>query len=95
MLQFEVPTRWLMVIDSDEVPSKSLIDSLPSLVENEHILEYALSRRWVFGSGSQYIGEYPWDPDWNLCLVRSDPATLRLSGKMHEGVLPVEPLRYL
>jgi hypothetical protein len=95
MLQFEVPTRWVMLIDSDEVPSASLIEAIPSALAKDHILAYVLTRRWLFRTSSQYIGEYPWDPDWNVCLVRSDPATLTLSGQMHEGILPVEPFRYM
>lgn len=86
---------WILRIDGDETPSQSLVDALPTLVEARDVVQYRLPRRWLFGEVGYWLDELPWWPDYQLRLVRNDPATLRFPGTVHSSVEPAWPARYL
>jgi hypothetical protein len=85
---------WIFRIDGDETPSAALLDLLPSL-SDDRVLQYRLPRRWLFPDGDHYLSSAPWAPDYQVRLVRNDPATLRFRGTLHSSAEPVLPARYL
>jgi hypothetical protein len=85
---------WIFRIDGDELPSAALVKVLPTLVQARDVLQYRIPRRWLFGD-AQWLDETPWSPDYQIRLVRNDPATLRFPGTVHSSAEPVLPARYL
>ena len=86
---------WIFRIDGDEAVSASLLEQLPSLVLDDRVLQYRLPRRWLFPDVGHYLSAAPWCPDYQVRLVRNDPATLRFRGLLHSSAEPALPARYL
>jgi hypothetical protein len=86
---------WIFRIDGDEVPSPALVDALPALVAARDVLQYPIPRRWLFPDAEHWLAAEPWAPDYQIRLVRNDPATLRFRGTLHSSAEPVLPARYL
>ena len=86
---------WILTTDSDEVPSASLLRSLPELAKARDVVTYITTVRWSYPDIDHWLDEYPWSPSWKLVMVRNDPATLYIKGGVHEGVSPTEPYRFL
>ena len=93
--QFENTCDWVFVTDHDEVPSLALLRSLRRLIEAPDIVSYPMTRRWVYPDSDHWIDQYPWHPDWQINLLRNDPATLHFSGQPHQAALLVEPYRFV
>ena len=93
--QFENSCDWVFVTDHDEVPSSALLSSLRRLIEARDVVSFALTRRWVYPDAEHWIDEYPWHPDWQVNLLRNDPATLYFGGHAHQAALLVEPYRFV
>jgi hypothetical protein len=86
---------WILRLDADEVPSRSLVDALPDLVSATDVHQYCTPRRWLFPTAATWLDEVPWTPDYQIRLVRNDPATLRFRGLIHTSAEPVLPRSYL
>lgn len=86
---------WILQIASDEVPSASLLDALPDLIQARDVHQFPMPRRWLFGDTHHWLDEAPWWPDYSFRLVRNDPATLWFPGVQHAGLYPARPARYV
>jgi hypothetical protein len=85
---------WILRIDGDEVPSAALVDALPALVARDDVLQYRIPRRWLVPPGDHWLAAHPWWPDYQVRLVRNDPATLRFRGAPAAAAEAVLPARY-
>ncbi|MDX6229097.1 MAG: hypothetical protein QOI76_2487 [Frankiales bacterium] len=86
---------WIFRIDGDEVPSQQLLDELPQQIAARDVVQYWHPRRWLFPEPTQWLASPPWHPDFQLRLVRNDPATLWFPGVLHTSAAPVEPARFV
>lgn len=86
---------WIVTVDSDEVPSAALLGMLPGLAARRDVVTYLATCRWLYPDASHFLDEYPWEPSWKMVMVRNDPATLHIKGGVHEGVMAVEPYRFV
>jgi hypothetical protein len=59
------------------------------------VMQYWIPRRWLFPDRTMYLTEWPWLPDYQLRLVRNEPALLRVPGTVHSSVLCLGPAHYL
>lgn len=85
----------VVTVDSDEVPSAALLSSLGEMAGREDVVTWLATCRWLYPDAGHYLAEYPWEPSWKMVMVRNDPATLFIKGGVHEGVMAVEPFRYV
>jgi hypothetical protein len=85
----------IVTVDSDEVPSVALLSSLRAMAAADDVVTWLVTCRWLYPDPAHYLDEYPWEPSWKMMMVRNDPATLLLKGGVHEGVMAVEPYRYV
>lgn len=85
---------WIFWIDSDEVPSRALVEALPALATARDVLQYHFPRRWLFPDAAHWLDENPWWPDSQIRLLRNDAATMRYGGT-HEPFVPMMPWRYV
>lgn len=61
--------KWILALDSDEVVTPELKDSIVEAIKKDEKIGYYLDRR------TYYLGKllnYSWRPDWKLRLVRRD-----------------------
>lgn len=86
-LQHQCGRDWLLRFDDDEIPSPALLEALPELTSERRLTHYGLSRRWLFGDGGTYVLSPPWQPDYQLRLVRNVPGIWRFTGEMHDGAI--------
>ncbi|MDX6203540.1 MAG: hypothetical protein QOJ83_3040, partial [Frankiales bacterium] len=86
---------WIFRIDSDEVPSQRLLDELPAQLAARDVVQYWHPRRWLFPDTSEWLSDPPWFPDYQVRLVRNDPASLWFPGVMHSSAAPAEPARFV
>lgn len=86
---------WIFRIDGDEVPSRRLLDELPAQVAADDVVQYWHTRRWLHPEPDQWLASPPWYPDFQLRLVRNDPAMLWFPGVLHTSAAPVEPARFV
>ena len=85
---------WVLRVDADEVVSEELTDRLPALLEDESASQYAIPRRWLFGSAATCLEEQPWWPDFQVRLVRNDGSTT-FSAEVHAPPAPTPGLRHV
>jgi hypothetical protein len=86
---------WTLRIDSDEIASPALAAQLPKLMCSRDVTHYWIPRRWLFPDRATYLTEWPWRPDYQLRIVRNEPALLRFPGTVHTSVVCLGPSRYL
>jgi hypothetical protein len=86
---------WMLTLDDDEIPGVELLDALPSLVRDERVVHYSLSRRWVYPDLTTYLDDTPWQPDYQLRLFRTDPRLIRFSDELHLPIIPRGPGRFV
>jgi hypothetical protein len=86
---------WILWLDDDEVVSQPLLDSLGSLIRAPDVTHYWLTRRWLHGDARTMLDDPPWTPDYQLRLVRNDPALLWFPGVTHWPIEAVGPHRYV
>jgi hypothetical protein len=86
---------WVLNLDDDEIPSRALIDALPSIVAAEDVTHYWLRRRWLYPDGSSWIDDHPWSGDYQLRLVRHDPLLVRFPNETHRPIEMLGPGRYV
>jgi hypothetical protein len=85
----------ILRIDSDEIASPAYAARLPKLMRSQDVTHYWIPRRWLFPDRSTYLNEWPWLPDYQLRLMRNEPALLRFPGTVHTSVMCLGPARYL
>lgn len=86
---------WVLRVDGDEYLSPELVARLPQLVARRDLLQCWIPRRWSYPDARHWIDEQPWAPDFQIRLVRNDPATLSFPGRMHTAARPVLPCALL
>ena len=86
---------WLLTVDDDELPSRSLLDALPRLVAARNVTHYWLPRRWLYPGADSYLDEPPWRPDYQLRLVLNDLRLLRFPDETHWPIAALGPAGYL
>ncbi|MCU1492516.1 MAG: hypothetical protein JWO62_280 [Acidimicrobiaceae bacterium] len=85
--------EWIFVVHNDEVPSRALLEALPGL-RSEELFGHVTTRRWLFGDDAHWLNEYPWEPDFQLRMLRNDRASLHFQRRtIHGGSLPTVPYR--
>ena len=85
---------WVLRLDADEVPSRSLVDALPELTARRDVLQFFLPTRWLYPRANRWLDEWPWSPDHHNRLVRRDPL-LAFSGLLHSEAVAQSPCEYL
>ena len=85
---------WVFRIDADEIASPALIQALPKLMEDVHVRQYLLPRRWLYPDSTRWLDEPPWWPDYQLRLYRKD-CFLRFSGLIHTSAVSNPPSGYV
>jgi hypothetical protein len=86
---------WILRIDSDEIASPALAARLPELTRSRDVTHFWIPRRWLFPDQTTYLAEWPWQPDYQLRLVRNEPALLRFPGTVHTSVTCLGAAQYL
>ena len=86
---------WILWLDDDELVSKRLLAELESLVRAPDVTHYWLTRRWLWRDARSMLDDAPWYPDYQLRLVRNDPALLWFPGITHWPIEAVGPHRYV
>jgi hypothetical protein len=86
-LQHQCGGDWLLRFDDDEIPSPALLEALPELISERRLTHYGLSRRWLYPDAGTYLLSPPWQPDYQLRLVRNVPGIWRFTGEMHDGAI--------
>jgi hypothetical protein len=84
---------WILRFDDDEAPSRKLLDALPELISQREPMQYGMPRRWLFGSTTSWISQWPWTPDYQFRLVRNLPGALRFPARLHEPLEVLGELR--
>src|SRR5215204_4106038 len=82
-LHAQCSATWILRLDSDEIPSAALLDALPSLAAAKDVAYCCLTRRWLYPDPARYLDLPPWQPDYQIRLVRNDAAFLTFPGEMH------------
>jgi hypothetical protein len=86
---------WVLTVDDDEIPSRGLLDALPSLVAATDVTHYWLPRRWLYPTADRYLDARPWRPDYQPRLVLNDQRVLSFPDETHVPVAVLGPSRYL
>jgi|GEM_PF-182115 len=86
-LQHQCSADWILRFDDDEIPSRALLDALPELTADRRLTHYGLTRRWLHGDAQTYLLSPPWQPDYQLRLVRNVRGLWRFTGAMHDGAI--------
>jgi polysaccharide pyruvyl transferase WcaK-like protein len=94
-LHAQCSARWILRLDSDEIPSAALLDALPSLSAAEDAAYCCFTRRWLYPDPARYLDQPPWQPDYQVRLVRNDPAFLAFPGETHTSAYLNGPARFL
>jgi len=87
--------RWLLLWDDDEIPSRALLEAMPSLVAADDVTGYWLPRRWLYPDAGSYLDGPPWRPDYQLRLMLNDLRLLRFPSETHWQLATLGPSRYL
>jgi hypothetical protein len=85
-LQHQCRADWILRLDDDEVPSQALLDGLADLTADRQLTHYGVTRRWLHGDARTYLADAPWQPDYQLRLLRNIASLWSFSGRMHDGV---------
>ncbi len=83
-IQHQCNCDWLLRLDDDEIPSRALLDALPELARERRPTHFGLTRRWLYGDASTYLTGSPWQPDYQLRLLRNLPGIWHFTGLLHD-----------
>jgi hypothetical protein len=86
--------RWILRVDSDEVPSPGLAAEVAETIAADDVTHAWIRRSWLFPDAETYLAQWPWRPDYQVRLHRNDPAVLRFPALMHEPIGAVGAHRY-
>ena len=76
---------WILRVDDDELPSRALLEALPSLLTERELTHYWLPRRWVHPGPREFIAQGLWERDIQVRLVRNVPGIWRFAGGTHSN----------
>ncbi|MDX6722129.1 MAG: hypothetical protein QOD73_533 [Solirubrobacteraceae bacterium] len=77
---------WILRVDDDELPSRALLEALPSLLAERELTHVWLPRRWVHPSPRDFIAQGLWERDIQVRLVRNQPGIWRFTGETHSNI---------
>jgi len=81
---------WIMPIGEDEVPSRALVDALPSLLARDDVLQYHIPRRSLYPVPGRWLDSHPWSSEYRIRVVRNDRLVEAAGhGAGLEGILAV------
>src|SRR3954454_23522237 len=86
---------WVLRLDDDEVPSPPLLERLREGVAAPGLTHAHVPRRWLHPEASTWLADAPWTPDYQLRLVRNDPAAVSFPGRIHVPIFAVGPAEWL
>ncbi len=86
---------WILSVDDDEIVSARLLAELESLLRAPDVTHYWITRRWLYRDVRSVLDDAPWYPDYQLRLVRNDPALVWFPGITHWPIEAVGPHRYV
>ena len=86
---------WVLRLDGDEVASPGLASAVEEVIRGRAETHAWVRRRWLWPTADRYLAAWPWQPDYQLRLLRRDPAVVRLPGAMHGYAEAVGGCRYL
>jgi len=87
--------NWVFRIDGDEIASPDLVAALPVLCQERGALQFWTPRRWLFPDSRTWLDEPPWHPDYQVRLVRNDPAIPIFRGVGHTSAELRLPAKWL
>ncbi|HEX6458334.1 MAG TPA: hypothetical protein VF032_05395 [Thermoleophilaceae bacterium] len=77
---------WIFRLDGDEIPSPELLRALPEFANDRFPVCIQVPRRWLYPDARSYIVAAPWQPDYQVRIVRNIPGLWRLPGIAHSSV---------
>ena len=83
---WQCTSDWILRVDDDELPSRALVEALPSLLAERELTHWWLPRRWVYPSPGESIAEGLWERDIQIRIVRNQPGIWRFPGGMHSNI---------
>lgn len=86
---------WVLRLDGDEVASPGLASAVEGVIRSRAETHAWVRRRWLWPDANRYLAAWPWQPDYQLRLLRRDGAVVRLPGAMHGYAEAVGSCRYL
>ncbi len=86
---------WVLRLDGDEVPSPGLASAVDEVIRGRAETHAWVRRRWLWPNPDRYLAAWPWQPDYQLRLLRRDGAVVRVPGAMHGYAEAVGSCRYL
>jgi hypothetical protein len=88
--------EWVLRLDDDEVPGAGLAAELERCMAGDPPITHAwVPRRWLYPDASSVLAQWPWRPDYQLRLLRNDPALVSFPGRIHEVASVLGPCLYL
>ena len=85
----EVTSDFVVRFDADELPSDLLLAEISNLREHgSDCSGYLIPRVWVVDDGESFINSYPWFPDMQSRVVRTNARLRTYPLKIHEPILP-------
>lgn len=82
-------TDYSIRFDSDEFPSHQLLSDIRSIRNSgSSLMGYITPRKWLVGSGLEYIQTFPWYPDLQCRIVRTQSRLTRWPLELHEPLIP-------
>lgn len=88
--------EWVLRLDDDEVPGSGLAAELERCIAGDPPITHAwVPRRWLYPDGAGMLAQWPWRPDYQLRLMRNDPALVSFPGRIHEVASVLGPCLYL
>lgn len=85
----EATSEFVVRFDADELPSDLLLAEISNLREHgSDCSGFLIPRAWVVGKGESFINSYPWYPDMQSRVVRTNARLRKYPLKIHEPILP-------
>lgn len=94
-LQEACATEWIVRFEDDEMPGRALLEALPELGRERRLTHQLITRRWLVGSDQRYVTSAPWQPDYQVRLVRNVPGIWRFPGVLHAPIEVLGERRHL
>jgi hypothetical protein len=86
---------WILWVDDDEIPSASLLATVREVIADRGLTHCFVPRRTLWQDAEHALSGSPWTPDFQLRLVRNDPALVWFPGITHWPIQAIGPHRYL
>ena len=85
----EASKDFVVRFDSDEVPSEALHAEIGNLRERGSTCSgYLIPRAWVVDEGKSFVDSYPWFPDEQSRIIRTNTRLRKYPVTIHEPLLP-------